>query len=81
MEEAFRDADIVYPKSWAPFHVMERRTDLLRNNDQEGLKALEKECLANNAHLKNWECTEDKMKLSREGKAFTCTACLPTSPV
>ncbi len=76
MEEAFRDADIVYPKSWAPFHVMERRTDLLRNNDQEGLKALEKECLANNAHFKNWECTEDKMKLSREGKALYLH-CLP----
>jgi len=76
MEEAFRDADIVYPKSWAPFHVMERRTDLLRNNDQEGLKALEKECLANNARFKNWECTEDKMKLSREGKALYLH-CLP----
>ena len=76
MEEAFRDADIVYPKSWAPFHVMERRTDLLRNNDQEGLKALEKECLANNARFKDWECTEDKMKLTREGKALYLH-CLP----
>ena len=25
-----RDADIVYPKSWAPYAVMERRTELLR---------------------------------------------------
>src|SRR5205085_10210510 len=25
MEEAFRDADIVYPKSWAPFKVMQER--------------------------------------------------------
>ena len=29
MEEAFSGADIVYPKSWAPFHVMEKRTELL----------------------------------------------------
>ena len=26
MKEAFRDADIVYPKSWAPFAAMEERT-------------------------------------------------------
>jgi knotted carbamoyltransferase YgeW len=33
MEEAFRDADIVYPKSWAPFQVMVQRTELLKNRD------------------------------------------------
>ena len=76
IEEAFRDADIVYPKSWAPFHVMQRRTDLLRNNDHDGLKGLEQECLANNARFKNWECTEEKMKLTREGKALYLH-CLP----
>ena len=76
MEEAFKDADIVYPKSWAPFHVMERRTGLLRNNDHDGLKGLEKECLANNAKYKNWECTEEKMKLTKEGKALYMH-CLP----
>jgi knotted carbamoyltransferase YgeW len=76
MDEAFKDADIVYPKSWAPFHVMERRTGLLRNNDHDGLKGLEKECLANNAKYKNWECTEEKMKLTKEGKALYMH-CLP----
>ncbi len=76
MEEAFRNADIIYPKSWAPFQVMQRRTDLLRNNDHDGLKGLEQECLANNARFKNWECTEEKMKLTREGKALYLH-CLP----
>jgi knotted carbamoyltransferase YgeW len=76
MEEAFRDADIVYPKSWAPFHVMQRRTELLRKNDHEGLKGLEKECLANNARFKDWECTEEKMGLTCEGKALYMH-CLP----
>ncbi len=76
MEEAFRDADIVYPKSWAPYHVMEQRTELLRNNDHEGLKALEKSCLANNARFKDWECTEDKMKLTKSGEALYMH-CLP----
>jgi len=76
MEAAFREADIVYPKSWAPFHVMQRRTVLLNNNDKSGLKELEKECLANNAKFKTWECDERKMKLTRNGKAMYMH-CLP----
>jgi len=76
MDEAFRDADIVYPKSWAPFHVMERRTGLLRASDSEGLKSLEKECLENNAKFRDWECTEEMMKLTRDGKALYLH-CLP----
>ena len=76
MEEAFSGADIVYPKSWAPFGVMQRRTILLQNNDYDGLKTLEKECLASNARYKNWECTEEKMKVTQEGKALYMH-CLP----
>jgi knotted carbamoyltransferase YgeW len=76
MEEAFTNADIVYPKSWAPFSVMERRTALLKNNDKDGLKALELECLANNARFKHWECNDEKMKLTRDGKALYMH-CLP----
>jgi ornithine carbamoyltransferase len=76
MDEAFTDADIVYPKSWAPFHVMQRRTELLRKNDHDGLKSLEKECLANNARFKDWECTEEKMKLTKDGNALYLH-CLP----
>jgi knotted carbamoyltransferase YgeW len=76
MEEAFTGADIVYPKSWAPFHVMQQRTELLRKNDYDGLKSLEKECLANNARYKNWECTEEHMKLTKAGKALYMH-CLP----
>jgi knotted carbamoyltransferase YgeW len=76
MEEAFKDADIVYPKSWAPFQVMGKRTELLRANDHEGLKGLEQECLANNAKFKNWECTEEMMKLTKNGEALYMH-CLP----
>jgi knotted carbamoyltransferase YgeW len=76
MEEAFQGADIVYPKSWAPYHVMERRTELLRQNNSAGLKELEKECLANNASFIHWECTETKMKLTRDGRALYMH-CLP----
>jgi knotted carbamoyltransferase YgeW len=76
MEEAFRDADVVYPKSWAPYGVMQRRTPLLQKGDREGLKALEQECLANNARFKTWECDEKKMKLTKGGKALYLH-CLP----
>ncbi len=76
MDEAFRNADIVYPKSWAPFHVMEERTSLLKQGDNAGLKDLEKSCLANNAKFTDWECTEKKMQLTRDGKALYMH-CLP----
>lgn len=76
MEEAFTGADIVYPKSWAPFQVMEQRTTLLQNNDREGLKELEKVCLTNNARFMNWECDRKKMDLTRHGNALYMH-CLP----
>jgi knotted carbamoyltransferase YgeW len=76
MEEAFRDADIVYPKSWAPFAVMEQRTGLLKTGDKEGLKELEQQCLANNARYTDWECDEEMMKLTRNGNALYMH-CLP----
>ena len=76
MKEAFKDADIVYPKSWAPFTAMEKRTNLYGAGDFDGIKALEKELLAQNAHHKDWECTEDMMKLTKDGKALYLH-CLP----
>ena len=48
MAEAFKDADIVYPKSWAPFAAMEKRTDLYAEGDFDGIDKLEKELLAQN---------------------------------
>lgn len=76
MAEAFKDADIVYPKSWAPFKAMEERTELYGNGDSEGINALEKKLLAQNALHKDWACTEDMMKLTKEGKALYMH-CLP----
>jgi knotted carbamoyltransferase YgeW len=76
MEKAFQGADVVYPKSWAPYHVMQRRTPLLHKSDKQGLKQLEKECLANNARHKDWECDARKMKLTHGGQALYLH-CLP----
>jgi len=76
MAEAFQDADIVYPKSWAPYQVMEQRTQLLQGNDQDGLKQLEQQCLENNKKFIDWECTEDLMSKTKNGKALYMH-CLP----
>ena len=76
MDEAFQDADIVYPKSWAPFAAMEKRTDLYGRGDAEGIKALEKELLAQNALHTDWECTESRMAMTKGGKALYMH-CLP----
>lgn len=76
MEEAFADADVVYPKSWAPYSVMQQRTTLLKAADKAGLHDLEQQCLANNARYKNWECTEKLMQKTQDGKALYMH-CLP----
>jgi knotted carbamoyltransferase YgeW len=76
MEAAFTDADVVYPKSWAPAGVMRERTRLLRAGQREKLADLEREALANNAKFKGWECDVAKMRLTRGGKALYMH-CLP----
>lgn len=76
MAEAFAGADIVYPKSWAPFAAMEKRTKLYGDGDTDGIKALEKVLLGQNAEHKDWECTEDLMKTTKDGKALYMH-CLP----
>jgi len=76
MAEAFKDADIVYPKSWAPFAAMEKRTELYQKGDKAGIDALEKELLAQNAEHKDWTCTEELMATTKDGKALYMH-CLP----
>lgn len=76
MAEAFRDADIVYPKSWAPFAAMEKRTELYGNGDFDGIDRLEKELLAHNAKFQDWTCSEELMKTTKDGKALYLH-CLP----
>jgi len=78
MEEAFNGADVVYPKSWAPYNVMKKRTELIRKG-KAGLKeleGLENECIEENRKYKNWECNDRMMKLTKNGKALYMH-CLP----
>ncbi len=76
MAEAFKDADIVYPKSWAPFAAMRERTDLYARGDAEGIRKLEKKMLAQNAKHRSWQCTEKLMASTRDGRALYMH-CLP----
>ena len=76
MEEAFSGAHVVYPKSWAPFAAMEKRTELYGAGDFAGIEALEKQLLAGNAGYKNWTCTEELMASTHEGSALYLH-CLP----
>ncbi len=76
MSDAVKEADIVYPKSWAPLQVMKQRTELLKAGDTKGLDDLEKTCLAQNAKHKNWEYDARKMSLTKNGDALYMH-CLP----
>lgn len=76
MESVFSGADIVYPKSWASYDIMKRRTQLLTNKDDKGLEKLEYEALSQNAKHKDWTCTETLMKQTNRGKALYMH-CLP----
>ncbi|MDD2596938.1 MAG: knotted carbamoyltransferase YgeW [Candidatus Cloacimonetes bacterium] len=76
MAEAFKDADVVYPKSWAPMAVMQKRTELLKQGDKPALKDLELHCLEENKRHIDWECTEAMMQLTKNGNALY-EHCLP----
>jgi len=76
MDEAFDAADVVYPKSWAPYDIMERRTEHFRKGDRGGFEKLEEECLARNARFVDWDCNERRMARTKGGKALYMH-CLP----
>jgi len=70
MADAFDGADIVCPKSWAPFAAMEERTELYGNGDHAGIKELEQRLLKQNAEFKDWTTTEEMMAKTKDGKAL-----------
>jgi len=76
MKTAMQGADIVYPKSWAPFKVMEQRTKLLQNADKQGLVELEKVCLSQNSNHKDWEYNQTMMEVTKNQDALYMH-CLP----
>jgi len=55
---------------------MEKRTEMYGNGDFDGIKALERELLAQNAKHKDWECTEKLMSSTKNGEGLYLH-CLP----
>lgn len=76
MDEAFADADVVYPKSWGPYDLMLERVGANRAKDKSALVAIEQRALARNAQYKDWIYDERRMGLTKEGKALYMH-CLP----
>jgi len=72
MTAAFEGAHVVYPKSWAPYAAMEKRTELYAENDSSGIKDLEKGLLAQNAEHKDWECNKALMDKTQEALYMHC---------
>lgn len=67
MDEALKDAEVIYCKSWAPYNIHEKKRDLIRSGkgDSQEMKDMEKAGLEINATHKDWTVTEAKMKLTK----------------
>jgi knotted carbamoyltransferase YgeW len=76
MDAALQEADIVYPKSWAPYHIMKQRTKFLKKGDRNLLKNLESKALAYNAKFMDWEYNAERQKSTKNGNALYMH-CLP----
>ena len=76
MDEAFADADIVYPKSWGAYDLMLERVAANSAGDTAELALVEQKALARNAEHTDWICDERRMGLTAEGEALYMH-CLP----
>ncbi|MBX3393974.1 MAG: ornithine carbamoyltransferase [Phycisphaerae bacterium] len=72
MDDAFKNADIVYPKSWGPYDLMMERRDA-RSDAQ--MKQIEERMLSMNAKYKPWICNSERMRLARSNAIYM--HCLP----
>ena len=75
-EEAFGDADVVYPKSWGAHDLMLERVDANATADTDELADIEHRALERNAQHTDWICDERRMALTADGDALYCH-CLP----
>ncbi len=76
MDEAFRDADVVYPKSWGAYDLMVERVGANAAGDTDELAAIERRALERNALYTDWICDERRMGLTAGGDALYLH-CLP----
>lgn len=76
MDEAFRGADIVYPKSWGAFDLMTERVGANAAGDHAEMAAIEGRALERNALHTDWICDERRMATTANGDALYMH-CLP----
>lgn len=76
MDAAFKDADVVYPKSWGPYDLMLERVDANAKRDKAAMGDIERRALDRNASHKDWICDERRMGLTKGGDALYMH-CLP----
>ncbi len=76
MDEAFRGAHAVYPKSWGPYDLMLERVAANQARDKARMGDIEKRALERNAKYKSWICDERRMALTQRGDAMYLH-CLP----
>ena len=76
MDEAFKGADVVYPKSWGPYDLMLERVEANSKRDKAAMGEIEKRALDRNASHKDWICDERRMALTTGGDALYMH-CLP----
>ena len=62
MEEAVRDAEIIYPINWAPYSFLEKRTEFYEAHRAASIELLESELREQNEQYKDWECTEETLE-------------------
>jgi knotted carbamoyltransferase YgeW len=76
IDEAFADADAVYPKSWGPYDLMLERLEVSRCRDRARFDHIEQRALRMNAEHRSWICDERRMERTRRGQALYLH-CLP----
>ena len=76
MDEAFADADVVYPKSWGAYDLMVERVGANAAGDRTAMAEIEQRALARNAEFTDWICDERRMGLTAGGDALYMH-CLP----
>jgi ornithine carbamoyltransferase len=76
MDEAFADADIVYPKSWGPYDLMLERVDANRAHDTASMKEIERKALERNRAHTDWIC-DDRLMQTTKGGSGLYMHCLP----
>ena len=70
LADAVGDADVVCAKSWGPFDAMVERTALHDAGDADGIRAVERRLLGQNAEHRGWTVTAELMRTTRHGRAL-----------